>query len=167
MKVISGLLIKGFKQTESAAATWTTSEVSLPSAIREGIGVSIVKVEMGPDTPADIPAAGAQPEAVSALLLEEDKAAFPDLTDPDIIARTSLLTYGDGVNVQAVILNQYGYKNLVPYTLGYITGREKIFQGLISTNAAAASSMAGRMYMYQVKFTQAELVELGFRESFE
>lgn len=168
MKVLSSLISKGFTVTESAPGTWTTKEISIPSAARESIGISIVGIDFEMKTPADIPAAGT-PEVFNNYILEEEKVTEPDADDPDIIGKQRVVVFGDGVNVQAVLPSNLGWSGrliLVPEH-GFYTIRQTVHVGIKTTNAAAAGVSVGNLKFFIVKFTPAELIDLGFRESFD
>lgn len=168
MKVISDILTATVLVTESAAATWTTEDISLPAAAREAIGITIIGVDLVASNVEDVPGAGVVYEQVEVYLLEEEEAAEPALTDPDIIAYLDRRCHGDGtdiIHVEAVSLGLQG--KLVTPENGFKTMRDKCYVGVVSSNSSSAANATARVYFQIAKFSQAELVELGFRESFE
>lgn len=168
MKIISDLLFVGKTLSESAAATWTTDEIDLATAIREGIGAVIVGCDMRLKRPIDVGPAGTDIEYTKGFLLEEDKASEITPEDPDVIGYVAREHQGDATDNILETYTQLGYAGkIVRPEEGYKTGRQKIFLGIISSNAASAGFVNLKLYYYMAHFTQSELVDLGFRESFE
>lgn len=171
MKVLSELLMNGpALLEESAASTWTYRAIDVPTAARNKIGISIVATEMFMSTAKDVPPAGVGVELMEGYVLEEEETTEPDIGDPDIIGYHRRIFMGDGVDILHTvddIIAFEGKLGMIDPQAGYKTLRDNIYIACISTNAATAGSVAFRIYYYIVEFTTNELVELGFRESFE
>lgn len=168
MKVISDLLFIAATATESAAATWSTGSILIPTASRENVGFVIVGTDFLTDNPADVPGAGIAIERVKVFLLEENKATEPNMNDPDVIARDEVRCQGDAVN--CLVEENYRHKlngKLVDVDKGYKTARQNIRWGIVSSNAGAAANSYINVAGYIVKFTDAEMAELGQREAFD
>lgn len=168
MQLLSGLLTKGFTATESAAATWTTDEISVPSASRENIGVIVVGIEGIVPNCQDVPAAGVSQELCEVYVLEEDKATEPNPTDDDIMGYVFYGFNGDATNI-LFINKQYLrlWGRLVSPVIGFVTVRESIYWGIISTNSGNPAILQGFIYFYLVKLSDAEIKDLALREAFD
>lgn len=173
-KIISSVIMQQNRVTESAAATWTTEEIAIPTAAREKIGAIIIGLDVTNSEVADVAGGGSASERVSVFVLEEVKTSEPRSSDPDVIGVKHTNVRSDGANNVSVSIKDLGYigKLVQPLDnqkniLGYPTLRSSITIGIISSNAAATANGDVKIYYVLAEFTNQELIELGFRESFE
>jgi len=173
----SPLLRKGGDLTESAASTFTSEAISLPSQPFDNIGVIIVGVEFDLGTLAEFTSSVTENanEYIQAQITEELETAMVAVDDENLIASVLKRVFGtiavgpansvSHIDYIKLGLNRHPY--LVPPEQGFMTMTEEIRAAVQSTDSGTARGMSYAIYYYIVKFTEKMARDIAVREAYE
>jgi hypothetical protein len=162
MKIVGDLNQFNVDMTESAAGTYTETQVVIADNVVAGNAILIKKIEFEAQEPQDVAAAGAAMETNRIHVARSTRTTLGDIADDEVLAAHQVAIGGNGTDNISIVYNKM--QNPMIFGLGEKDGElypyKFIYVAIKSSNGGATATCQVRIWYYPVVLNDKELLEV-------